>query len=174
MSLLIIEDGTRVVGANSYISAADATAYLTLYEPASIDSWPTAQADQEAALLVGNQSLELFYRERFLSFIVLPRINQLSWPRTSFFDRVYNVVTYTTIPDAVKQAQATLALYYVMGTDVFPQLPRDSHVINESVKIGDLSTSTVYSQGTHFDPFLKITKLLWPVLKPSPQSTLFR
>ncbi len=174
---LILENGTGVANAVSYISATDATTYLTAYEPVGITAWPGVTADQEAALVVGCQALELNYRELWLSQ-KRSVSNDLSWPRYYFYDKNGLLVSDTTIPNAIKQAQATLALYHVQGVDVFPQPSRDTFITGTSVKVGDLSESITYGPGAAVaapqDVFHKVSLLLWHLTRGNTATALVR
>jgi len=169
----VIEDGTGVAGANSYISAADATAYINAYEPAGAADWPSDTTEQEAALLVGCQSLELNFRSRFQSTRVLDLNHELSWPRFAFYDRTGYVVE-AKVPSCVKQAQVLMALYHLQGTDVFPQEARDRLLTEETVRIGDLAVTERWMAGTPYENFNKVAALLWPVLKSEHVTQLRR
>jgi hypothetical protein len=174
-SLLIIEDGSGVLDANSYISTDDANAYLDIYEDAGYDSaWPSAVEDQERALLIGCQALEWNYRDQWLSTRRIPVANELTWPRFPFYDRNSILVNDRVIPKHVGWAQTTLALYYVQGVDLFPQEPKDSHIIEQTDKVGELMTSTKYTAGAPYEVFRKINRMLWHITIADQVSNLLR
>lgn len=175
MSLLIIEDGTSVENANSYISAADATAYLQTYEPSSFtDAWPADETEQERALLIGAQALDFNYRDKWVSLRRTPAVNELSWPRYPFWDQDGVLVVDQSIPNSVKFAQATMALYYLQGTDVFPQESKSKHTVEETDRVGELSTTRRYTPNTPYDNFRKVTQMLWRVLANPNTTRMFR
>jgi hypothetical protein len=173
-SALIIETGLGVPNANSYTSAAEATTYLQNYESNIFDSWPTDTAAQEAALLTGCQAVEYQFRDRYLSSRRIPVANELCWPRFPFYDRNGVLILDRTIPIYLKQAQACFALYYIMGMDLYPQQPKESALTSESLKIGDLSTSVGYSRGTNYDPFRKVTMMMWTIIRNDHATNIIR
>lgn len=76
---LVVEDGTGLANADSYVSAADATAYHELFSNAA---WASAASDaKDVALRKATQYLDSHYK-----FKGVPRtVSQaLSWPRVNY------------------------------------------------------------------------------------------
>lgn len=126
LSLLVVEDGTEVTSANSYVSRAFADAYFNEVQDTV---WLTADVHQrEAALVKATRYLEQKYRLRWRGARA-GATQVLSWPRRGvpiedFFDpdspyyTVYSLdnrfdelffVGEATIPVEVKHAQLILA-----------------------------------------------------------------
>lgn len=126
LSLLVVEDGTEVSSANSYVSRAFADAYFNEVQDTV---WLTADVHQrEAALVKATRYLEQKYRLRWRGARA-SATQALSWPRRGvpiedFFDpdspyyTVYSLdnrfdelffVGEATVPVEVKHAQLMLA-----------------------------------------------------------------
>jgi hypothetical protein len=105
---LIVEDGTGLSTANSYISVADADAY---FEARSNSTWDGAIDDsKEAALLYAT----LWVDRRYVwpGFIVIST-QALSWPRGWAYDYEGRVIDSSTVPQAVKDAVCEAALEHL-------------------------------------------------------------
>lgn len=171
---LIVEDGSRPAGANSYISAADATTYINTYCDNS--NWPTDQPSQEAALLIACQALELNWADKYTSIRTLGT-QSLLWPRYPFYDTNAVFIGQTTIPTQLMIAQAELALLQQGGTDLFPNesnLPNQTQAL---VKIGGdrgIEIDNRFMAGTSFSFFKKIDVILNPILKPKNATRIVR
>jgi hypothetical protein len=137
---LIIETGAGVPNASSYVSVAEASAYLGAR---GLDAaWADLDTlDQEALLARACDYMQAAYRGRWKGY----RCNDtqaLDWPRQGVLltDLPYGaLVQYTTIPREVKQAQIELALRQLADrtTPLMQDLTRG--VLAESV--GSLSTT---------------------------------
>lgn len=115
---LVIETGGIIPGANSYVSAADATTYHTAR---GNTAWTGTDAVKEAALLKAAAYLDGHYRNRWKGRKVEPTIQDLEWPRYDvcvseagpFF------LDSDVIPQRVKDAQCELALI-ALSADLAP------------------------------------------------------
>lgn len=125
---LIVENGTQVAGAESYISVADADAYFAARGNAA---WAAlASGKKEEALRRATDFMEGAYRDRWLGTRV-SMAQVLSWPRS--YVAVPDVPTGygafsaylqpTVVPDEVKRACAELALL-ASTQDLAPTLSR--------------------------------------------------
>ena len=164
--MIIVETGLKVTGANSYIDVAFADEYHFLY---ANDSWTGENADKEKALIVAAQSIDLLYGPKYLSSRLEGNQSML-WPRYPFCDRFGNMRSVQEVPIEIKRAQAELALMYMNGIDLFPEGNNTIRVESESVKVGDISTTTSYSKGgktdaATYEGFRKVDLLLWVVTK---------
>lgn len=118
---LIIEDGTIVAGAQSYVSASDATAYHTAR---GNTAWTGTDAVKEAALLKAAAYLDGYYRSRWRGVKLDFLVQSLEWPRVNFYqdlkDNVY--LNYSTgIPQRLKDAQSELALI-ALSSELAPSM----------------------------------------------------
>lgn len=109
---LIIEDGSIVLGADSFVSLADARALALNY------GWqlPADDTEAEQALRNGAKYISL-YERRFSGSRV--SVNQsLSWPRKDAQNAYGFDIAQVSIPNDVKCAQVAAAFEYGQGIDV--------------------------------------------------------
>jgi phage gp36-like protein len=125
---LTIETGAIVTGANSYISAADATTY---HSARGNTAWTGTDAVKEAALLRAVAYLDGNYRKRWKGVKVRPvptdslAEQPLEWPRYDVQLDGYTanndgyligwVFPFDQIPQRLKDAQCELALRALAG-----------------------------------------------------------
>ena len=135
---LIVETGAGLSDADSYISEADATAYLTSIGKS--DAWDAID-DKEAALRLATSYLLQRYRGRWLGnrrFIT----QALDWPRYGVvledspggfggYEPLYDI---DKVPPEVKQACALLALKTADG-----DLVSDIGRLTQSESVGSIS-----------------------------------
>lgn len=108
---LVVEDGTIVPGADSYISLADARTLAAKYGYAL----PTDDTEAEAALRNGAMYIGL--QEPFMCGRRVSAVQSLSFPRTGI--SLYGFpVANNVIPDQVKLAQIIAGAEYGAGTTV--------------------------------------------------------
>lgn len=167
--MLIVEDGTIVASAESYVSVVDADAILArLYHPAELASWNGfVETTKEIWLRRSFEFLEAVFSGRWMG----SRVNSLQrseWPRydvRSPEDDWY--VDYNVIPEDLKIGQAKLALAMSNGADplasdaVTSDMPRT--VTSESFRIGPLSESYTYEPGMNTTG---LTESQYPFLLP--------
>jgi hypothetical protein len=119
--MLIIEDGSQVEGAESYISAVDCTTYHTNNGNAL---WTGTDAVKEAALRKATRYLDGHYRARWKGYKVSSLVQPLEWPRSNVeipgggvagYAGFNNFLDSTTIPQRVKDACCELALRALSG-----------------------------------------------------------
>lgn len=133
---LMIEDGNGRPDATSYVTLAEASAYLAARGRDS--DWIDLSETEQGALLVRAMDYLAGYRARWKGY----RVNTeqaLDWPRQSVVLHdlpTIALVPYNSIPREVKAAQIELASR-AMTVDLAPDLERG--VISESV--GTLSVT---------------------------------
>lgn len=145
--MLIVEDGSKVAGAESYASVADADAY---WLARNNSTWAAAtNSAKEAALREAAMYLDNAFKW------VGNRISQtqvMSWPRYVQADLDKKQVLQTEVPLRVVQAQCELALE-ALGGRLDPTLERGGQVTSESV--GPISvTYAVGAPGRKRFPFV--------------------
>ena len=102
---LTVEDGSGVVGANSYIDVAAARAYAT----ARGVTLPAADADVEVLLVKAMDYIESL-RNRYQGERTYTSVtNNLAWPRQGVYVDD-EIVAHDAIPQLLKYAQAQLAM----------------------------------------------------------------
>jgi hypothetical protein len=137
---LIVEDGTALATAESYVSVADASTILTAR---GSDQWMTMTTTQmEQALRRATAFMVGRYRLRWLG-TRMTMTQALDWPRSLVPMRDVPFTTYllnTIVPQDVKTACALLALRAASGPLLADQSQR-----KHSVTVGPIST--VYAEG---------------------------
>ena len=96
---------TLVVGVNSYVSLADAVAYMAdrLYA----DAWDSAtDAQRTKALIMAATALD----SQNWKGSITSDDQAMAWPRTGVYDREWREVDSATVPQAVVNAQCEIAL----------------------------------------------------------------
>lgn len=154
---LIVEDGSIVAGAESYISVSDADAY---HEKRGNTSWDAID-DKEALLRKATDYLAGKYRLRWAG----TRVNfdqALDWPRVNVPVRDSMKSTYygsDSVPNEVKQACAILALKAYSAALIADQTQK---IV--SVQVGPITT--VYEpSSSQVVKYSEIDNLLSPYLK---------
>ena len=170
MPILIIEDGTGIADANSYIDITTADSYfeqfgLDLINLSSGDTWADLTDDTKTiALANACESLDVLYGEKFRGEL-LTDTQALSFPRTPFYDGRGRQVT--GLPPAVPKAQCEIALLYLTGVDVFPGVNAEKFVKSKTESV-DVFTDSVEYAGRRevetFPGFRKVELLLAPYL----------
>ena len=134
MPTLVVEDGSGVTDANTYIDEA----YLTSYASDRGFSIPSLTADRQTYLLQAMDYLAWFVEGYQGTKTVAT--NSLPWPRQDVtIDSV--VVVKTTIPEQLKKAQAQLVVELQKRTKLFPSansITTEGYVTEET--IGPLTT----------------------------------
>ncbi len=108
MSALIIEDGSVVDGANSYVSVSDADAYhATRITPWAVAWLALSESDKEACLIDAARRMDaLRWRG-----IRRRQGDGLAHPRDGMHDCSGNIIASDTIPQGVKELQAECAAW---------------------------------------------------------------
>ena len=153
---LIVEDGSIVTGAESYISVADASTYHTAR---GNTAWAALATDalREAALRRATDYMRQAYRSRWQGY----KVNEdqaLDWPRYDVEVEGY-AVDSDIVPTEVKNACAELALR-ASAADLNPDLTQG--VARE--KVGQIEVE--YDKASpQFTRYRAIDALLSPYLK---------
>lgn len=109
--MLIVEDGSIVPGADSYISLADARALADKY------GWTLPTDDTQADTALRNGAGYVGLQESAMCGSRVSPLQSLAYPRKNV--TLYGFpVAITTIPDQIKLAQVIAAAEYGQGTDV--------------------------------------------------------
>ena len=150
---LTVEDGTIKSGAESYISASDATTYHT---NRGNTAWTGTDAVKEAALRRAAAFLDGRYRKRWKGVRTSPTTQAMEWPRTGvrlvdeftgdwppsqYDSENYGYLESDTIPQRLKDAQCELALRALAG-ELAPDY--NGSVIREKVDV----LETEYAPGS--------------------------
>ena len=169
---LVVEDGTGLSNADSYLSVADADTYHTAHgNPAA---WSSASdADKEEALRLATQYIDVVYGRRF-SGTKLAATQALRWPRNGVYDDEGQLLDNDSIPVRVEQATAELALRQ-LGADLLPDEAEPGDIKKEKVKVGSIVEETEYVGGkSQTARFSKVELLLADLIGSSGNIQLER
>lgn len=152
---LVIEDGSGVADANSYVTVAEYRAYAT---PRGV-SLPVSDSEVETQLILAMDYLEAQCWRGIAAYDG----QALSLPR----DEIYiggSLIASDIIPGKVKFAQMQLALQVNNGVDLMPTVVGGSaSVVRE--KVGPIETEYAHSLTVGTQPYFRsINALLGPYL----------
>ncbi|MCC7172585.1 MAG: hypothetical protein IT459_19210 [Planctomycetes bacterium] len=166
---LIVEDGTGLATAESYVATTAVDTYVAAnYETshAAYTQWTAAStAKKEIALRVATKQY-LDVRYRFVGMRA-NEVQALMWPRSDAYDPDGYEIDSESVPQRVKDALCELALRYVQGDTLAPDISGTAAVEAESVKVGPIEISTDYAGSV--SPVKKYTNvdgILSPLLVP--------
>ena len=163
---LIIENGTIVANANSYVTTTEARAYAS----ARGKTLPTLDADLEALLISAVDYLE-GKRSQYQGAKTDPANQALQWPRTGVFIDCVEIGA-NTIPKELKDAQCRLACEQASGVDIMPT--KTGPFVTEET-VGPLTTKYDAAQGTGTAPDMTaVDALLAPLFSQCGQSFTLR
>lgn len=113
---LVVEDGSGLPNADSYITIEEADAYLAKYGFDDDSNWSSAtDAEKEDAIRRATQEyLEGIYYNCWRGS-VRTYSQKLSWPRVGAHDDAGRVIGGTEVPDPIKEACAMVALNIRQG-----------------------------------------------------------
>lgn len=138
---LVVEDGTMVAGANSYVDMAYADAY---HSSRNNTAWEEGASSpdtaREGALIRATQWLDATYKTRYPGVRVQGRAQSLQWPRSGAYDVDGNEIAEDEIPREIKDAVCEAALRELSSPgSLAPDTNASQRVISE--KVGDLAVT---------------------------------
>lgn len=141
----VVEDGSGLADATSYLSVEDADAYFV--DQGAPAAWTSSTADEKrAALILAAQYLDARFGRRWRGR--RRTIGQKrDWPRVAVVDLDGYEVAFDSVPVGVREAAAEVALEARKGTVLFPTEKKAGEVKSLAISAGPLSKSTTY-QGT--------------------------
>lgn len=129
----IVEDGTGVDGANSYVSLEYANEYFTLRNRTE---WTGTDAVKQGHLISATDYIEAIFGRRFIGEMTDPA-QPLSWPR---IDTDY---AEDEIPDVLKRACCEYACQIIVGGELLPTPTVDASgfsVVTTREAVGPIET----------------------------------
>lgn len=156
---LIIENGSTVIGANSYVTVTEAKNYAT----ARLENFPTDDAAVEALLIDAMDYLEALRRQ--FQGTKASTEQELQWPRLTVVIDGENFAS-DAIPKELKNAQCQLAIdSYAVG-GLAPST--DGYAASkEKVDVIEVEYATSNDATAAMPTFPKADKWLEPLLKNS-------
>jgi hypothetical protein len=132
---LIVEDGTGVEDANSYVSVEEADAYW-----ADRSNYDWLSGDKEASLVIATAYIDNRYDNRWPGRRTYGRDQWLAGPRVSAYDTSNQLIYEDEIPIELRQAvcEAAFAEMRTPGT-LFPGVDPNKIVLSKTV--GPISTT---------------------------------
>jgi len=140
---LIVEDGTGVEDATSYISIAFADGYFTTR---SIAAWTGSDAVKEAAIIRAMDYVETRWTFLGLPLFTDDPVQALKWPRQGIYE---NGLRVEGIPTNLKRAVAEYALR-ALSITLLPDPAWDGTslpVKSTRQKLGPIEKETVFQDG---------------------------
>lgn len=169
----VVEDGTGVVNANAYATAAEADAYFT---DRGVATWTGTSDEKNALLIQATDYIEARWSTRFLGEVEFPETPQaLSFPRTG-------IEGYEGVPECLKRA----TFEYANRARVAPLAPDPAYEANgktltgKRTKVGPIETDLKYAESgpgaiaPAFRPYPAADSLLRPLLGPSAGNRVYR
>lgn len=141
---IIVEDGTIVTDANSYVSLAEADAYAAdALSPADWDA--KTDAEKESLLVATTRWLDQNARWKGHK-VDRTAVNNLRWPRAGVYDRDELPIAEDVIPEQLRQAVMELAMFLAVA-DNNPTRISDNQGIEEiTVDVITLRFTEGYNQ----------------------------
>jgi hypothetical protein len=171
---LIVEDGSGLANANSYVTAADADTYF-----ASIGElgWAGDTSFKEQNLINATAAVDATYGPRYISFLRDEVTQSLLWPREQVWDRHSRRIDDGALPTSLINATCEMALLSQNGVNLYPEGRKSNNVTAEAVAVGEISQSFTYQKSpteqATYEGFRKVEQLLWPILNPTTQRMVF-
>lgn len=181
---LIVEDGTGLANANSYISLADADTYFANKGTAGAQ-WAAPDELKNEYLVLAATALDDVFGRKYISYLRSgDNVTQaLLWPRENVWNRHNRRIPAGTIPQELKDAQCELALMQQLGVNLYPEGRKSNNLLSESVSIGEISQSFTYQKqageqaeydsGTDQNLYRQVELILWPILRPKETKMRF-
>jgi len=142
---LIVEDGTGLANADSYLSEADCDTYNTKYVISTAWSGGTT-ANKEKALRLATQFLDAMYQLRWKGSKIND-VMSLDWPRNSVYDRDCFWIASDAVPQAVKNATAEMAIDIITNGEPMPNQENSGMISEKEVRVGPLMERIKYQGG---------------------------
>ena len=160
---LIVETGTGVAGANTYVTQADLDAF---WSQRGNPSFGTMAADSVEILVT--QAMDLFHA-LFGSRLRGRRVKvdqSLEFPRADLYDNEGLLRPMTTVPPEVKKVLCLLVQKAIDGETIPDSDASTAAVKKQRQKVGDLEIETEYTSGGQKvgKTFTEIEMILAPVL----------
>jgi hypothetical protein len=142
MPTLIVEDGTGLSNANTYLSEADADTYWV--DHGNNTTWSAATATQkQEALIIATQYMDANYNTRWLG-TKDSQTQSLAWPRSGVVDYDGYLLSNNELPQAVQDATAEAAVRH-LSSALIPDVDNPGGIKSEKVQVGALANAVEYA-----------------------------
>lgn len=151
--MIVIEDGSGVVDANSYVTVAEYRGYAT---PRGV-TLPVSDTDCETQIILAMDYLEI---QPWAGYPTYPD-QALAWPRSGVYISGSEIAD-DAIPGKIKFAQMQLSIQVNAGVELMPTIGAEVAVKRE--KVGPLETEYDTSNVGMMPYFRSVSALLAPYL----------
>lgn len=135
MTVLVVETGANVSGANGYVTMEACATYAAARGLTFGDS-PSTSGEQ--AIIRATAALDSIYRHALPGYKTNGRSQNLEWPRTAAYDREGLLIATTEIPTEVIQATCEMAVRELATPNsMMPDLERGGAI--KSIRAGSVS-----------------------------------
>lgn len=146
---LIVEDGTGLVGAESYVSDTDASTYLTSIGNPGDPEWTAASVgEREIALRQATQYLNSIRRDQWRG-TRKTKLQALAWPRAFAVDDDNFPIADDAVPLALERATAEAAWRFIKNSGVLiPDYAGTGDIKRRRSKVGSLEDEVEFLAGS--------------------------
>lgn len=139
----VVEDGSGLSNATSFISVADADAYAA---EVGLTAWTGSTPAKQTALIKAQRYITQTYRGLWKG-VRATELQSLDWPREDVEDYDGYIVDSDSVPAAVKEAQVELAAR-ALTADLISDVTSDGgNIASESSSVGAVSYAVTYTGG---------------------------
>lgn len=160
----VVEDGTGLSTANSYLSDTDADTYFA--DHGAPATWTGTAAVKQEALRMATQYLDAVYGSRWKGRRRLST-QSLDWPRINAVDNDDYAIAFDALPQELQDATSEAALRHLTETGgLLPDVDTSSsNIKSERVKVGPIEEEIAYTGSKHkFKKFSIIDAILDPLV----------
>lgn len=162
VAAFVVENGTGLAAANSYLSEADADQYHEDYgNPAAWTALTSAQKTEH--LVKATRYLDGTYQDRWKG-TRNSRAQGLDWPRNFVQIDGFHLPT-TPLPPSLADATAIMALSSA-GEDVFPDVTNPGTLTAKSEKVGPIARSQTFYSQSQVKAYRLAAATIGPLLEP--------
>ena len=132
---IVVEDGSGVAGANSYVAVDDCKAYCDA-RGLTFSASPTAEGEQ--ALIRATQAIDAMYGARYPGYRTNGRDQSLQWPRAEATDAEGEEIADDEIPQEIIDATCEAAVRELATPgSMMPDLERGGRI--QSLQAGSVA-----------------------------------
>lgn len=165
----VVEDGSGLATANSYIAVADADTYVTDYIRNASTWVALSTANKQSYLREATQTVDLLFGRRWTGY--RKDVSQgLDWPRSAGYDTDGYSIDGNIVPSTVEVATVELAWRHLNdsgpstttgdSTGMIPDVAAGKNIGSESVSAGSIKTSTTYTGMKSYAKFFRKVELI--------------
>lgn len=139
----VVEDGSGLSNATSFISVADADAYAA---EVGLTAWTGTTPAKQTALIKAQRYITQTYRGLWKG-LRSNELQSLDWPRADVEDYDGYIIDSDSIPAAIKEAQVELAARALSAELISDVTVDGGNITSESSTVGGLNYAVTYAGG---------------------------